>query len=250
MTDAAPSWSRESVKPPVEAPTSSARRPRTSGPPNAATALASLTPPRETKRGRSSTSTTASSRTICPALLARSPPTRTSPAMTDAAARERESNRPRWCSRVSNRTLTTTRTVAARRPQAGRPPADRLRLVALRIEDEHLDRHLGIEVRLAHEGADAPPGGRLDGRDEAVAQHVVEGVARLADLVGAAGGDQRALRGGEHVFEDDEHVVLGHVGAGARRAAPEVLGVEPDDGVGDGRAGGSAVAGQVVFGAL
>ena len=71
-------------------------------------ALASLIPPRETKRGRSSTATSTSSATIWPGLAARSPPVpprRTSPAITDAAARAREANSPRWASRVSRRSL-------------------------------------------------------------------------------------------------------------------------------------------------
>ena len=47
MTLAAPRCSRTSVKPPVEAPMSSARRPSTTMP-NASSAWASLTPPRPT----------------------------------------------------------------------------------------------------------------------------------------------------------------------------------------------------------
>ena len=50
-TCAAPRWSRQSVKPPVDAPTSTARRPATSTP-NASSAPASLRPPRETNVGR------------------------------------------------------------------------------------------------------------------------------------------------------------------------------------------------------
>ena len=76
--------------------------------PVACSALASLIPPRETKRGRSSTASSTSSATSWPGLAARSPslpPSRTSPAMTDAAARAREAKSPRWASRVSRRTL-------------------------------------------------------------------------------------------------------------------------------------------------
>ena len=49
-TCAAPRWSRQSVNPPVEAPTSSAWRPATRCP-SASSALASLIPPRETNAG-------------------------------------------------------------------------------------------------------------------------------------------------------------------------------------------------------
>ncbi len=75
------------MKPPVDAPTSRQRRPAGSMP-NASSALASFTPPRETNSGRSSTATTASSATSWPGLAARSPalPSRTSPASTAAAA--------------------------------------------------------------------------------------------------------------------------------------------------------------------
>ncbi len=53
-TASAPRCSRQSVKPPVEAPTSSARRPAGSTP-KASRALASLIPPRETNAGLSAT---------------------------------------------------------------------------------------------------------------------------------------------------------------------------------------------------
>ena len=94
------------MKPPVEAPTSSARRPLGSIP-KASSALASFTPPRETNGGGSVTATSASSATSSPGLRAGRPPTRTSPAITAAAARERDSNSPRSASRVSSRRLAT-----------------------------------------------------------------------------------------------------------------------------------------------
>ena len=69
----APRWSRQSVKPPVEAPTSSARRPATSTP-SVSSALASLTPPRETYGGGPSTSSSTSASTSWPGFSARRRP--------------------------------------------------------------------------------------------------------------------------------------------------------------------------------
>src|SRR5439155_16070800 len=104
ITAPAPRCKRQSVKPPVEAPTSSAPRPATSTPEDAS-ALASLIPPRETYAGACSTLSCSSASTSSPGLAARRPcwPTRTSPAITEAAARLREGNRPRSASRLSRR---------------------------------------------------------------------------------------------------------------------------------------------------
>ena len=68
-------------------------------------AFSSFCPPRETNRGTSATSTCTSSATIWPGFCARrrSSPTRTSPASTAAAARERVSNRPRSAKTASSR---------------------------------------------------------------------------------------------------------------------------------------------------
>ena len=94
------------MNPPVEAPTSSADRPPGSIP-KASSAFASFTPPRETNGGASATATSASSATSSPGFRAGRPATRTSPAITAAAARERDSNSPRSASRVSSRRLAT-----------------------------------------------------------------------------------------------------------------------------------------------
>ena len=104
-TCSAPRWSRQSVKPPVEAPTSSARRSSTANS-SASRALASLIPPRETNGGRATTSTSTSSATSWPGFSARrrSGSSSTSPASTDAAARERDANSPLSQSNISTRT--------------------------------------------------------------------------------------------------------------------------------------------------
>ena len=91
-TCAAPRCSRQSVKPPVEAPTSRQRRPAASTP-ERVERVGELDPAardeaRAARRRRASTS----SATSWPGLAARSPPrpSRTSPAITDAAARARD----------------------------------------------------------------------------------------------------------------------------------------------------------------
>ena len=66
-TCAAPRCSKQSVNPPVEAPTSSARAPVTSMP-KASSARSSFSPPRLTKRRGLSISTVACGPTFCPAL--------------------------------------------------------------------------------------------------------------------------------------------------------------------------------------
>ena len=81
------------MKPPVEAPTSTATRPAGSSP-SASRAPASLTAPRPTCCGPGTTSTTDPSRTAVPALVAGAPSTRTRPAITRAWAFSRESARP------------------------------------------------------------------------------------------------------------------------------------------------------------
>src|SRR4051812_5249203 len=116
MTRAAPRCSRQSVNPPVDAPTSSAQRPEGSIP-KASSAFASLTPPRDTYCGPSATSRDTSGATIWPGLSARRPssPSRTSPAITAAAARERFSNSPRSTSSASSLDLAIGRRRLKRR---------------------------------------------------------------------------------------------------------------------------------------
>src|SRR5437899_5836624 len=101
-TRAAPRWSRQSVKPPVEAPTSRQTRPATFIW-KASSAWASFSPPRLTNGERPWSSTPASLATRAPALLPRLPSTRTSPARMRRAACSRLSTSPRPTSRRSIR---------------------------------------------------------------------------------------------------------------------------------------------------
>ena len=113
----APCSSRQSVNPPVAAPTSSARLPRACTELEAS-ALASLIAPRDAHAGRSRTLIASPGSTSSLGLSARrSPaPSITSPAITAAAARVREENSPRSASSASRRMRRSgiTGTVASR----------------------------------------------------------------------------------------------------------------------------------------
>ena len=112
MTRAAPRWSRQSTKPPVEAPTSSAERPATSIP-NVSSAASSFSPARETNRGRSLRARAAPESTRVPALSPTCPPTSTNPAMIRARAAVRLGARPRENTSSSRRMRAPRGTVAA-----------------------------------------------------------------------------------------------------------------------------------------
>src|SRR5918992_14660 len=98
ITRSTPRWRRTSVKPPVEAPTSRARRPAGSTS-STSSAWSSFSPPRETKRGACVSSSSTASSTCWPAFS--KPGTR--PAMTSAWAWERDSARPRATRRTWRR---------------------------------------------------------------------------------------------------------------------------------------------------
>src|SRR5439155_1374592 len=105
-TRAAPRCSRQSVKPPVEAPTSRQTRPATFIW-KASSAWTSFSPPRPTNGVRPWTSTLASLATRAPALSTRLPSTSTSPARRRRAACSRLSTSPRSTSTRSIRTRAT-----------------------------------------------------------------------------------------------------------------------------------------------
>src|SRR5262249_1782566 len=90
--------------------------------PHRDSALASLIPPRETNSGRSLTLSSASASTSWPGFSAVRPPdpTSTSPAITAAAARARDANRPRSAKRVSRRRLPTASEPLHTRPHGAR----------------------------------------------------------------------------------------------------------------------------------
>ena len=95
-TSAAPCWSAQSVKPPVEAPQSSTRAPSRNGPRSkCSTAPSSLAPARLTHRGGGPCTTIASpGPTWRAALVAGAPPTVTRPAAMSAWARSRLVGQP------------------------------------------------------------------------------------------------------------------------------------------------------------
>ncbi len=105
-TCAAPARSSTSVKPPVDAPASRQRLPATSRPENAASAPASLCPPRDTYCGPASASsatvTAASLATWVAGLAATWPPIATRPAAISSAACSRDLASPRRTSSASS----------------------------------------------------------------------------------------------------------------------------------------------------
>src|SRR5215210_871216 len=124
MTRAAPRWSRQSANPPVEAPMSRQSRPATSRR-SVSRAWLSFSPPRETKRGGTSTATSTESSTWVPGFS--KPGTR--PASTSACACVRLSARPRSTSRTSSRFFTAPRlpSRSRRAPAESRSPHRRHR---------------------------------------------------------------------------------------------------------------------------
>ena len=104
-TEVAPSWSTQSVKPPVEAPTSNTVAPRRSSW-NASTALASFPPARETNRsvGGQLISSFAPAETAVDGLQTTTPSTLTSPAWMADFACARAAHRPWLTRRESSRT--------------------------------------------------------------------------------------------------------------------------------------------------
>ena len=124
----APRCNRQSVNPPVDAPTSRHTRPDGSTP-NASRAPASFSPPRDTNGARSTSVERASrgrpGRPGLRSVRAPSPvPTRTRPASSSAWARERVSARP-WVTTSWSRRTRLRRSVPPRRDATGRCPARR-----------------------------------------------------------------------------------------------------------------------------
>ena len=85
ITSAAPAWRAQSVKPPVDAPTSRTCAPRRSSA-KRSRAPQSFSPPRETKRGGCSTMRSRSVGNSLPGLSRRSVPRRTRPLIISAFA--------------------------------------------------------------------------------------------------------------------------------------------------------------------
>src|SRR5690554_2438413 len=174
-TRAAPACSRQSVKPPVDWPTSRQMRPRTSSPP-CASAPASLSPPRETKRSDSSgsTSSPAPGHSSCEGLRTGVPSARTRPAAMASCARVREAASPRSTSSASARSRPpwSCEAVSARRAGAMRD---------LRAWKEFIDMAVGAARRARR-------------RSVAVVVRLVRAFLGHADVRGLLVGQLRQLR--------------------------------------------------------
>ena len=133
------------MKPPVEAPTSSARRPAGSIP-KASSAFASLMPPRDTYGGASATATSASSATSSPGLRRRAGRPR-------ARRRRSRRRRPGSATRTGRARPAECRAAACPRageyPQAANQPCMTTLLVGV-------GGHARRAVPLRHLAADAP----------------------------------------------------------------------------------------------
>src|SRR4051794_39142038 len=104
----------------------------------------------------------------------------------------------------------------------------------LGLEQDRLERHVGLEVVVAEERDRAAAGQRRDLAHQIVAHGGLEGAPRLPDELAAPELDEPALALGQGVFQRDDDPVAGHRGARAGGAPPGVVGDDPDDGVGDG----------------
>ena len=89
---------------------------------------------------------------------------------------------------------------------------------SLGLEQEELDRDVGVRVDLAHVGADATIQRRLDDVGELLAHRGLEARADVMDRRRPADLDQRALDDGEAALEDAEHGVVDE--EGLRRTGP------------------------------
>ena len=108
MTRAAPCWRRQSVKPPVDEPTSRHVLPSADSPgPHFSNAPSSFSPPRETKRGGASTSTDAAASIWRDGLYSVWPATRTFPSITSAWACVRLAASPLSTIAMSSRFFTS-----------------------------------------------------------------------------------------------------------------------------------------------
>src|SRR5829696_4822636 len=192
MTSAAPRWRRQSVKPPVEAPASRARRPAT-GTGKRSSAASSFSPPRPTKRGPGPTTSTA-----CPGSTrwagfeAGAPPTSTRPAATASRACSRVGARPRRTSSTSRRRRRVSRSggrgLLGRLPCARRLPGRGL-LGARRLLGRRLPRAGRLLGGLG--GRLLGPGGLLGGG--------LPGAGRLAGGGSGCGARGRGGAGAEAV---------------------------------------------------
>jgi hypothetical protein len=96
-------------------------------------------------------------------------------------------------------------------------------LVAVRLEHEHFDGHVRVDVVVAHEGDHLAVELVLDQADEVVAHHRLIVVAQLEDPRGLSGLDQPALPPREDVGQQDHHRVVVDDGPGLGRPAAGVV---------------------------
>src|SRR3954452_2308043 len=102
----------------------------------------------------------------------------------------------------------------------------------VRLEDEDLDRVVGLEVAVAHEGDHLAPGDPLDGPRELPAHGLLERPPHLHDEEVLVVVDEAVLRLEQRLLhQHDDEVVADH-GSCVRRAAARVVTHDLHDGVG------------------
>src|SRR4051794_28390221 len=106
----------------------------------------------------------------------------------------------------------------------------------LSLEDEHLDREVGIDVAVAHEAHYPAFGELLDLLAHLGAHDVLPSLADVEDRCPLSRGGERPLALREVVLEHDEDAVLAEGGLGLRRALAGCLGEHVNDRGRDGRA--------------
>src|SRR4051794_38888394 len=124
----------------------------------------------------------------------------------------------------------------AHSPPLGRDvkPASALSLEAEHVgarlaEKEELDRHVGLDARLAQEGPDDSARRLLDDARELLGHRLLEATANLLDGVGLTAFDQRLLRLCERLLEHHGDHVVRHVRLRPGRSLAVVLGLQAHD---------------------
>ena len=102
-----------------------------------------------------------------------------------------------------------------------------------RLEDEHLDGDVGVDVVIAHEADDLAAGELLDLLAAAFAHHALPAPAQVEHGLTLAGCDEVALPTRERVLEHHEHRVIAQGRLRLRRPATRSTGQLANDRIGD-----------------
>ena len=129
---------------------------------------------------------------------------------------------------ASTRARPARRRMAPGRRSCGRVCSQRL------VEHEQLGGDVRVELVAAHEGDHPSPGQPLDRLAEVRLHRPLEELADVPDRIDVLAAAERALGVSEHVVHHGDHDVAVVEGRGGGGAAPEVLGMDPDQSARDG----------------